>query len=157
MSFLDFALYVSKNVCKITGTVFKCFHASFLESNDSNNVYLKQKSINVNIVKFSLTFSFEFISKFAVMEVEDDNPFGPVCNCNMCVDSRAAIPYCTTCRPKPKRCPRGSQPTCFHDKAFKLHWQPKIPCYFCHETNCNHYLDTFSCEECQRHAKGTSK
>lgn len=94
------------------------------------------------------------------MDFEDDNPFGPVCDCFMCNNSRATTPFAPKWRPaKKKRSKKShsSKPACCLvpcRSAFTLYWKPQIPCDICHRTVCHHrFLDSSCCRDCVFHAK----
>lgn len=118
-----------------------------------------------------VTIVFQRISKFLVesfqiyssmREVEGDNPFGPVCDCNVCLKNRVKISYCTDCRPRSRQRAnkrrKRSFVSCRHPVDFKLIWKPAIPCEYCHKDECSHkFLDSLSCFHCRDHLRGKWK
>lgn len=101
------------------------------------------------------------------MEVEADNPFGPVCDCYSCLkELRKVNPYCTDyaqhCfddkqRKKKSKKSRSKSlpPPCQRQSDFKLYWKAGIPCEQCQRFDCNHrFLNSNCCRQCWQHAKG---
>lgn len=109
-------------------------------------------------------------SKFIVLQIhwllawltrmQGDNPFGPLCECFACISQREqAMQFCFHGKRKSKKNPRRqrrcSTPTIMRP-AFKLYWQPVIPCEYCHKEKCHHKFLNLqdSCQECNEHGRG---
>lgn len=88
------------------------------------------------------------------MECKNDNPFGPICDCNVRKSPQIADPLCffnqKTLDPL-KRIP----PSCLHPRDFQRHFkQPGFPCLHCRKTGCTHFYESGSCADCMSHGRG---
>ncbi|CRK89500.1 CLUMA_CG003290, isoform A [Clunio marinus] len=83
------------------------------------------------------------------MDVTENNPFGPICACNVCHD-RKTLPYCQVTKSRKKKCSKRrrlvSTPICYnaaYRPLFIRHWAPGIPCEYCLRIGCTGKLRDF--------------
>lgn len=111
---------------------------------DENFIWIFSFLISVAQAKFL----FRFIKIHCwVMEIEGDNPFGPVCGCFACQNRQAPSMKKTSsatgkAQGKKRRSRRRRQlyavPSCCLFPRFNLLWKPTIPCLFCKKPDCPH-------------------